>query len=380
MAYELHIERPNGEIALAEWKLAIAGIDGVKPYSGDGTIRNPKTGELIQLANTEAGAEFYAPGDRELLSFFIWHHGRISFKPKLAAGEISDHLWQAATTLASRLHAVIRGDQGELYDFKTGKALPVADILEKPRIAGGEEIKFIFKHDTAIKLIASQLERILKKFLTPNAIFKLNGQSIRSEALLEALRKIHRKSFDLEGEGFIISYGSIANPGLDFLTIKGLPLSQQSFDAWLEAFISDDNFTMAWVMDSVYDYWQNAHDPLQYTAVGKPYSHLPMKSNGLPYPLEKKIIDISNNPGRWTFHRGYVEAVAATMWLGDHFFQLTGTDKSFVENANWLKISKPFPSVLKIQAAKTCFDSVEGISGELQKKLRALLYGKSSEK
>lgn len=380
MAYELHIERPKGEIALAEWKLAITGIEGVKLYSGDGTIKNPKTGEAIRLANTEGGAELYAPGSREPLSFFLWHNGRISFKPKLAAGKISDHLWQAATTLASRLHAVIRGDQGEIYDFETGKALPVADILEKPQATGGEELKFIFKYGTAIELIVPELEKILRKFVTPNTIFKLNGQSMRLEALLDALRKMQRKSFDLEGDGFIISFGSIANLGLDFLTIKGLSLSQQPFDNLAEAFVLGGNFIMAWVMNSVYDHWQNAHDPLQYTAVGKPYSHLPMKSNGLPYPLEKKIIDTSDNPGRWAFHYGYVEAVGATMWLGDHFFQLTGKDRSLVENANWLKISKPFPSVLKIQAAKTCFDSAEGISGKLQKNLRVLLYGESSEK
>jgi len=131
---------------------------------------------------------------------------------------------------------------------------------------------------------------------------------------------------------------------------------------------------MAWLADSEYDHWQNAKDPLQYTAVGKSYAHLPMKSSGLPYPLEQKIIDTSANPGRWRLCDGYYEAVGAVMWLGEPFWQLTGADKTGVENARWLRASKPVPSVTCLQAANECFTTADGASGELQGKLRSLLF------
>jgi hypothetical protein len=35
----------------------------------------------------------------------------------------SDPSWQAAIALASRLDAIIRGDEGEVYDLTTGKVI-----------------------------------------------------------------------------------------------------------------------------------------------------------------------------------------------------------------------------------------------------------------
>jgi hypothetical protein len=132
---------------------------------------------------------------------------------------------------------------------------------------------------------------------------------------------------------------------------------------------------MAWVVDVDYHHWQNASDPLQYRAVGKPYAHLPMKSNGLPYPLEQMIIDISANPGRWRLRNGYHEVVAAVMWLGNAFWKLTEADRTKIENADWLKVSNSISSVIKVQSADKCFTTADGEEGELQDRLRLLLFG-----
>ena len=101
-----------------------------------------------------------------------------------------------------------------------------------------------------------------------------------------------------------------------------------------------------------------------------------MKSNGLPYPLEQKIIDVSANPGRRMFREGYIEAVGATMWLGPVFWPLTGADRQQVENTRWLRTLSPTPSVTRLQAAECCFTTGEGATGELQRKLRSLLFPK----
>lgn len=61
---------------------------------------------------------------------------------------------------------------------------------------------------------------------------------------------------------------------------------------------------MAWLADLQYDFWQNAHDPLQYTARNRTFDHLPKKANGLPYPLQQTITDTSSNPGRHVLRKG----------------------------------------------------------------------------
>ena len=109
-----------------------------------------------------------------------------------------------------------------------------------------------------------------------------------------------------------------------------------SWDVWAAEFTGNPNFVMAWAADCEYDYWQNAEDPLQYEVARMPYAHLPTKSNGLPYPLEKAIVDTSANVGRKRFRNGYIEAVGAVMWLGEPFWPLTGADKKQVENVPWL--------------------------------------------
>jgi hypothetical protein len=71
-------------------------------------------------------------------------------------------------------------------------------------------------------------------------------------------------------------------------------------------------------------FWQNAEDLLQYPSVGRSWQHLPMKSNGLPPPREQSIIDILDNPGRWSLHVGFIEAIGAVMWSGERFWQVRG--------------------------------------------------------
>ena len=101
-----------------------------------------------------------------------------------------------------------------------------------------------------------------------------------------------------------------------------------------------------------------------------------MVSNGLPFPLEQQIIDISNNPGRWELKQGYIESVGSTMWLGEQFWNKTGADKATVLSADWLK-TEEIDGVIKVKIADIPFDTADGRSGELQNKLRLLLYQNS---
>src|SRR5262249_762748 len=138
------------------------------------------------------------------------------------------------------------------------------------------------------------------------------------------------------------------------------------WDEWTGQFIDDMNFVMAWTANADYDYWQNAEDPLQYTAKGRGWDHLPTKSNGLPYPLEREIIDTSGNPGRWTLRSGYYEAVGSVMWLGESFWKLTGAKKDEVTGAAWIQVSNPVDSVTRLEVLRKCFSSDAGFERELQ--------------
>ena len=238
-----------------------------------------------------------------------------------------------------------------------------------------EQAKFVFRYDTSVEAAILGLQAVLKQHGVPEKGFKLYGKSLRFDRFLPEVRRMQHKGFDVIGQGFDFICGSVAKGHLDFLLIQLLSKLKIPWDDWAAQFVPSKNFVMAWIMDSEYDHWQNAYDPLQYTAVGRSYAHLPMKSNGLPYPLEQKIIDTSGNPGRWVFRDGYIEAVGAMMWLGEPFWQLTGTDKCTVMKSKWLQVSNPIPSVTKVQAADKCFTTAEGASGELQQKLRALLFG-----
>ena len=78
-------------------------------------------------------------------------------------------------------------------------------------------------------------------------------------------------------------------------------------------------FLQGGILDYVYNYWQNAEDPLQYEHAGKSYAELPMRTNGLRYPLTQDIIDIRSNPGRSPLADGYNEFVSSPMWLSRAF-------------------------------------------------------------
>jgi hypothetical protein len=236
-----------------------------------------------------------------------------------------------------------------------------------------EELTIVFKLDTfKVGLALQSINAVLTKHHIPLRGFRADGKPVNLATVVKVIKKPH---FQITGRGFEFLLGIVRNYQLDFLGIKSVHEHEIDWNEWVEQFIGDPNFVMAWLADCEYHHWQNAYDPLQYTAVGRSYAHLPMKSNGLPYPLEQKIIDTSANPGRWRLCKGYHEAVAAVMWLGEPFWELTGTDKSKVEKADWLQISHPVPPVIKVQAANECFTTAEGANGELQQRLRTLLFG-----
>ncbi len=237
-----------------------------------------------------------------------------------------------------------------------------------------QAITFVFRHGTlrveqSIRGIVSVLER----YGFSGEKFRMDGVSGGIAMLASRLERKRQDTFDIEGDRFSFSQSRVTNFDLDFLEIK-MEKRQVACDGWATEIVKADSFVMGWFADVEYEYWQNASDPLQYEACGRSYTHLPQKSNRLPFPLEGMIIDTSQNPGRRILKKSYIEAVGSVMWLGMPFWNITGANREVVAKATWLNLSHPFPGVIRIQSADDCFTTGYGQSGILQEKLRNLLF------
>lgn len=122
MAYCLHIERENEvPIALAEWRAAVEKTEGVRIFAlAAHTGINPLTGEVLRMQANEGDADVYFSDEQEWQSIFRWHGKSAIFAARFETSETSHPIWRAAVGLAAHLGAVIRGDEGEIYNLVTG--------------------------------------------------------------------------------------------------------------------------------------------------------------------------------------------------------------------------------------------------------------------
>ena len=222
-------------------------------------------------------------------------------------------------------------------------------------------------------LVVDRIRATLSRHGISSDGFTLYGQPVRLEQAKAKALKSRRPSFHLVGRGFEFHLSRVANHRMDVLEISVESTPRVPWIEFVSAFI-ETRLVMGWVADAEYDFWQNAEDPLHYKTHGRPFAHLPMRSNGLPPPLEQAVVDISDNPGRRVLRDGYSEAVGSPMWLGARFFALTGADASAIRATNWLKTSTLGSGVLEIQASEGCFRTAEGSEAETQRKLRKLLF------
>jgi hypothetical protein len=83
---------------------------------------------------------------------------------------------------------------------------------------------------------------------------------------------------------------------------------------------------------------------------------------------------VSGNPGRRVLRQGFVEALGAVMWLGASFWPLTGAKKEAVCAQRWLRCEEFPGGVVRIKAAETPFSEGTGEPGQVQDRLRSLLF------
>lgn len=191
-----------------------------------------------------------------------------------------------------------------------------------------KRFKFVFDVESSSGLqMLALVEELLNKFSSP-AVFFLHGVKIDIKALEKKILKKKSWPSGLVSGGFELRFGLLPALGYCFLVLEESEgNSNTKLEEEIGPILSVEGFIQAWVSDLEYDFWQNATDPLEYECVGRPLSGLPMKSNGLPPPLDQMEIDTSGNPGRNVLRQGYIEAIGSTMWLGNLFWERVGVDR-----------------------------------------------------
>lgn len=176
--------------------------------------------------------------------------------------------------------------------------------------------------------------------------------------------------FSLAGKLFTdINWGSIAHHNHDVLIIESESVELSKLIHFVELVIDELPVIQAFIHNHYYRYWQNAEDTLLYDVAGKDHSFLPKKSNGLPFPLEQIVVDISNNPGRCRLGEGYRESISSPMWLSQSLI----LDLELLQRIATVTKLKD-GDILKISTLYNTFDKADGEQGELQRQLRNVIY------
>lgn len=119
MAYMIHITRgtDTARIALEEWVAAVERISGVRLADGDYTVRLPETGQTFVLRNNGGDAELHFAHVGEWRRVFRWDEESVQFVGTEEFGaDPACQLRSVARALATELGAVVRGEDGRIFD------------------------------------------------------------------------------------------------------------------------------------------------------------------------------------------------------------------------------------------------------------------------
>ena len=220
------------------------------------------------------------------------------------------------------------------------------------------------------EIIWQRIAKLLRNMKTDNKLTFYEKETNLKE-LTAIIAK--EKSFNIKSNNYSFHMVTVTNSKHILLQIETKQCSSNWWVSWINEFIQLNGFIQAWLVDSEFDYWQNANDPIEYSSAGKSFDGLPMISNGLPPPLEQLNIDTSMNAGLRKLCDGYVEAIGAKMWLSDIFLNNIGKDIESIAKNSGANIKKLKNGVVELSMTTDLF--VDETSIKEQKKLRNALYG-----
>ena len=240
-----------------------------------------------------------------------------------------------------------------------------------------EELKLIYEigtvdHKAAFEKILSTL----KDVGLGSEVYYLNDKKFQYTKASKALELHKKKYFSVESESVDFGFNSLAGNQIDKVSfLFKTPVSLKVFDVVVDKLHLLGCFVMAWANDYEYDLWQNAQDPLVYQISGKSTEGLTMKPNGLPPPLNQDIVDTSKNPGRFLFKNGYIEAVAAKMWLSRKLMKTLGCSvDDIIDRAKGVSVTSDRSDYIEINAFESLFNRDDGVQAEIQNALRSVIF------
>jgi len=428
MTFELYIERKT-PITITDWTTAVESIKGVRINDEDVVGINPQTGSEIRITSSEGDADVYLSKSKKWKKTYTYGPS-ISFDKPRNWNKSENEVRVATFQLAQLLSARVVDENGDVIEFKHNAATrkkpatknvtvkesnpsrtnstknkpetKLSELRNKVRLL---LVDLIFKGLKKVRLVPEpprklSLDIVVKcnsfssayelwEALTPlhetalrEPIYnELTGNAIEAKNFVGAIKRNNRNDFSFRlGEG-AISYNNSgsARGEVGQVLLENLSSSAKQIEGWISGLLEDDRFVMARLIDRPYDIKQNMTDISMFEFKGYKHAHLPKISNNLPRPLDRLIVDISNNPARRILKLNYFEAIGSTMWLGKDFWTITGSDKARILGADGFDgfdVVEMGRSV-RIRAQETVFTQSEGIEAERQNALRALLFNGS---
>jgi hypothetical protein len=173
---------------------------------------------------------------------------------------------------------------------------------------------------------------IIKKFIhfKPEEIYidNVTKNDVKfSESLLEKIKSANNPDeislYGRRGEVakcsetlLIVDHGDSQMISFDYTSLPSL-------DKYIELY-AHERFLAAYVFDTDFDIWQNETHISNFKLWEKDYKHLPTKRNSL---FGEKLIDTSNNPGRFDVIEGIEVRASWCMIFGKYFFKYVAKDK-----------------------------------------------------
>lgn len=228
--------------------------------------------------------------------------------------------------------------------------------------------EFAFQYDKPALEVWRTLYECIAPFVGDTAC-TFGVAKTRFSMVEQRIEKVGCPHFGLESEVMNVDFCPVGNHNVAILFVEKHSIPQEALIEIHNRLSAESLFVQSRVYDSEYDFWQNADDELQYRIRGKSIAGLPLRSNGLPFPLERTIIDTSKNPGRRILRDGYIESVGHLLWLSEEFWNRVGQPR---EVPSWIDRSSECNGIDFLCLQKEPFSEVDAA---VQVRLRQLLFG-----
>ncbi len=218
------------------------------------------------------------------------------------------------------------------------------------------------------KIVWQNISKLMKSDLVN--VFNFKEDKLSKD---EVSRRI-TNHFQVEFDDYEIDLGYIANNHIYILYINNI--NTESCEKILHPLFELPSFLQARIYDDEYNLWQNMDDITYYEASGREHSNLPKINNGLPFPLEATVIDISSNPGRYIFRDGYIEFISALMWFNKSLLEKLNSNLEELKKQDFVTFND-YNSYIEIKANDKAFVENDGTENK-QILLRKFVYPKTS--